>query len=50
MISAIELNTTKNRLANSSAQVLHAKLLFEVKKRVLEFYKGNRFWETAKKD
>jgi outer membrane protein len=50
MISAIELNTTKNRLANSSAQVLHAKLLFEVKKRVLEFYKGNRFWEIAKKD
>jgi outer membrane protein len=46
MISAIELNTTKNRLANSSAQILHAKLLFEVKKRVLEFYRGNRFWEA----
>lgn len=46
MINAIELNTTKNRLANSSAQVLHAKLMYEVKKRVLEFYRGNRFWEA----
>jgi outer membrane protein len=47
MINAIDLYTTKNRLANSSAQVLHAKLMFEVKKRILEFYKGNRFWESA---
>ncbi len=47
MINAIDLYTTKNRLANSSASVLHAKLMFEVKKRILEFYKGNRFWEAA---
>jgi outer membrane protein len=47
MINAIELNATKNRLANSSAQVLHASLMFEVKKRILEFYKGNRFWEPG---
>jgi outer membrane protein len=46
MVTAIELNTTKNRLANSSAQVLHAKLMYEVKKRVIEFYKGNRFWQA----
>jgi len=46
MITAIDLNTTKNRLANSSAQVLHAKLMYEVKKRVIDFYKGNRFWEA----
>lgn len=46
MVTAIELNATKNRLANSSAQVLHAKLIYEVKKRVLEFYQGNRFWEA----
>jgi outer membrane protein len=46
MITAIELNTTKNRLSNSSAQVLHAKLMVEVKKRVIDFYKGNRFWEA----
>ena len=45
MINAIELYTTKNRLANTSAQVLHAKLTYAVKKRILEFYKGSRFWE-----
>jgi outer membrane protein len=46
MVTAIELNTTKNRLASSSSQVLHAKLMYEVKKRMIEFYKGNRFWEA----
>ncbi|MCK9640691.1 MAG: TolC family protein [Prolixibacteraceae bacterium] len=45
MINAIELYTTKNRLANTTAQVLHAKLTYAVKKRILEFYKGSRFWE-----
>ncbi len=47
MITAIELNATKNRLSNSSAQVLHARLMFELKKRVLGFYRGNRFWEKG---
>jgi outer membrane protein len=47
MITAIELNTTKNRLANSAAQVLHANLMYELKKRVLGFYRGNRFWENG---
>jgi outer membrane protein len=45
MINAIELYTTKNRLANTTAQVLHARLTYAVKKRILEFYKGSRFWE-----
>ena len=45
MINAIEMYTTKNRLANTTAQVLHAKLTYSVKKRILEFYKGRRFWE-----
>lgn len=45
MINAIELYTTKNRLGNAQAQLLHARLTYAVKKRVLEFYKGNRFWE-----
>ena len=45
MINAIEMYTTKNRLANTTAQVLHAKLTYAVKKRILEFYKGSRFWE-----
>ncbi len=44
MINAIELYTIKNRLANTGAQVLHAKLTYAVKKRILEFYKGKRFW------
>ena len=47
MINAIELYTTKNRLGNTQAQVLHAKLTYAVKKRMLEFYKGNRFWELT---
>jgi len=45
MINAIEMYTTKNRLANTTTQVLHAKLTYAVKKRILEFYKGSRFWE-----
>ena len=45
MINAIEMYTTKNRLANTTAQVLHARLTYAVKKRILEFYKGSRFWE-----
>lgn len=47
MITAIELNTTKNRLANSAAQVLHASLMYELKKRMLGFYRGSRFWEEG---
>jgi outer membrane protein len=47
MITAIELNATKNRLSNSSAQVLHARLMFELKKKVFGFYRGNRFWEQG---
>jgi len=47
MINAIEFYTIKNRLANTSGQVLHAKLTYAVKQRILEFYKGNRFWERG---
>jgi outer membrane protein len=45
MINAVELYTTKNRLANTTSQVLHSKLTYEMKKRILDFYKGKRFWE-----
>ncbi|HAH25719.1 MAG TPA: hypothetical protein DCL77_18510 [Prolixibacteraceae bacterium] len=45
MINAVELYTIKNRLANTTSQVLHSKLTYEMKKRILEFYKGKRFWE-----
>jgi outer membrane protein len=45
MINAVELYTIKNRLANTTSQVLHSKLTYEMKKRILDFYKGKRFWE-----
>jgi outer membrane protein len=47
MINAIELYTIKNRLANSAAQVLRARLTLGIKQRILEFYQGNRFWERG---
>lgn len=47
MINAVELYTVKNRLANTSSQVLHSKLTYEMKKRIMEFYKGKRFWEQS---
>lgn len=45
MINAVELYTVKNRLANTTSLVLHSRLTFELKKRILEFYEGKRFWE-----
>ena len=41
MTSAIEFYNVKNRLAST----LLAKLILEIKKRMLGFYKGTRFWE-----
>jgi len=48
MINAVELYTIKNRLANTTSQVLHSKLTYGMKKRMLGFYKGVRFWEEEK--
>jgi len=45
MTNAIEFYTVKNRLANTTSQVLHSKLTLEIKNRTLDFYKGMRFWE-----
>lgn len=45
MINAVELYTVKNRLATTTSQVLHSKLTLEVKRRVMGFYEGKRFWE-----
>ena len=45
MITVVDLNTTKNRMANTSSQVLHSKLTYAMKKKILEFYQGKRFWE-----
>jgi outer membrane protein len=45
MINAIELYTIKNRLAQTNSQLLHARLTYAVKQRIMEFYRGERFWE-----
>lgn len=45
MINAVEFYTIRNRMANTSSQVLHYTLTYGLKKRILEFYEGKRFWE-----
>jgi len=45
LINVVEFNTVKTRLATTETQVLHSKLTLEMKKRILEFYQGTRFWE-----
>lgn len=45
LINVVEFNTVKTRLANTTAEVLHSKLTLEMKKRIMNFYKGVRFWE-----
>lgn len=45
MTNAIEFYTVKNRLAGTTNQLLISKLMLGVKKRMLDFYKGERFWE-----
>jgi outer membrane protein len=47
MISVVEFYVIKNQYSSSTGQVLHSKLLLEVKKRMLDFYKGERFWEQS---
>jgi outer membrane protein len=44
MIDVIELLAVKNRLAEAQSQMLSAQLQWEIKDKVLEFYKGVRFW------
>lgn len=36
----------KNRLANTQSQVLRSRTQWEIKMKVLQFYRGQRFWET----
>jgi outer membrane protein len=45
LINVVDFYTIKNRLANTTGQVLHSKLTLEIKKRTMEFYGGRRFWE-----
>jgi outer membrane protein len=45
MINIVDFYTVKNRMANTAGQVLRSELTAEVKKRIIDFYQGNRFWE-----
>ncbi len=36
----------KNRLANTKSQVLRSRTQWEIKMKTLQFYKGQRFWES----
>lgn len=45
LINAVELYTIKNRLATTTSQVLHTRLTYEMKRRIIGYYKGTRFWE-----
>lgn len=45
LVNVVDFYIAKNRLANSESQVLKARLQWEVKKKILDFYMGKRFWE-----
>jgi Outer membrane protein len=45
MINVVDFYTAKNRMASTAGLVLRSELTVEVKKRIIEFYQGNRFWE-----
>lgn len=45
MINVVDFYTVKNRMAATAGQVLHSELTAEIKKRIIDFYRGNRFWE-----
>lgn len=44
LINIIELLTVKEQLANSKSELLLAGIQYEIKSKMMEFYKGNRFW------
>lgn len=45
LINAVELYILKNRLATTTGQVLHSRLTYEIKRRMVGYYRGERFWE-----
>jgi len=45
MINVVDFYTAKNRMAVTAGSVLRSELTVEIKKRTIEFYQGNRFWE-----
>jgi outer membrane protein len=46
MINVVDFYTAKNRMASTAGQVLRSELTVEIKKRIIEFYQGNRFWDN----
>lgn len=45
LVNVVDFYIAKNRLANSGSQVVKARLQWEIKRKVLDFYMGKRFWE-----
>lgn len=45
LVNVVDFYIAKNRLANSTSQVLRVRLQLEIKKKILDFYSGKRFWE-----
>jgi outer membrane protein len=45
MINIVDFYTVKNRMVNTAGQVLRSELTAEVKQKIIDFYRGNRFWE-----
>jgi outer membrane protein len=45
LINVVDFYIAKNRLANSESNLLKTQLQWEVKKKILDFYSGKRFWE-----
>ena len=45
IIDVIELLAVKDRLAESKSQLLLSQLQWDMKARIIDFYKGIRFWE-----
>ncbi|SMO60902.1 outer membrane protein [Saccharicrinis carchari] len=45
LINIIELLTVKEQLADSKSELLLAGIQYEIKSRMIDFYKGERFWK-----
>ena len=45
MINVVDFYTVKNRMSSTYALVLKSELTAEIKRRIIDFYRGNRFWE-----
>lgn len=45
MINVVDFYIAKNRMAATTGMLLRSQLTVEIKKRIIDFYNGNRFWE-----